>query len=222
MMNCPATFPGLTVVKLGGSFAFSPELPGIVTALDNANSQIAVVPGGGPFADTVREAQPRVGFDDTAAHKMALMAMAQFAESLVALGTRLRSATSIAAIDCMLAAGHVPVWSPWPMTDGLADLPPSWDLTSDSLAAWLGARLNASVLVLLKQGGAWSAELLMKRGGSVQKIEEAAKAGIVDPLFPIYAEASGASVYLHNPSNMEMLRNFVDLRILLPSPRKPL
>lgn len=220
-MSCPVAFPGLTVVKLGGSFAFSPELPGIVTALDKAKAQIAVVPGGGPFADTVREAQRRMGFNDRAAHKMAVMAMAQFAESLTALGTRLRPATTIAAIDATLAAGDVPVWSPWPMTDGLEDLPASWDLTSDSLAAWLTARLSASLLVLLKHGGPWSAELLMKRGGSLQDVEEAAKTGIVDPLFPVYAEASGVTIFLHTPSNMEMLHNFVNLQILLASPRRP-
>lgn len=212
--------PGLTVVKLGGSFAFSPELPAIVDVLDKARAPIAVVAGGGPFADTVREAQRRMGFDDRAAHKMALMGMAQFAESIAAMATRLRPASGIGAIEAALSAGHVPVWSPWPMTDGLEDLPASWDLTSDSLVAWLTAQLGAAVLLLLKHGGPWKTRVLMTPGDSLAHVEDAARAGTVDPLFPVYAEASGATICMHDPSDIEMLRDIVDKRALLPCPRE--
>ena len=32
-----------------------------------------VVPGGGPFADAVRASQAEIGFDDAAAHEMAML-----------------------------------------------------------------------------------------------------------------------------------------------------
>src|SRR5688572_11112389 len=71
---------GPTVVKLGGSYALSPRLPAILAAIRASHVPVVVVPGGGPFADAVRAAQPRMGFGDRAAHRMALLAMAQFAE----------------------------------------------------------------------------------------------------------------------------------------------
>lgn len=170
-----------TVIKLGGSFAFSPHLPGLLDSIAAADTPIVLVAGGGPFADAVREAQRRAGFGDGAAHRMALMAMAQFAEMLAALAPRLRPASSLAAIGAALHAGHVPAWSPWPLADGLEDLPQSWRLTSDSLAAWLAERLGAIRLIMLKHGA------------PPASLADAVARGLVDPLFSDYAAPRGAS-----------------------------
>jgi aspartokinase-like uncharacterized kinase len=167
----------LTVVKLGGSYALSPCLPAILAAIRASLAPVVVVPGGGPFADAVREAQPRMGFGDRAAHRMALLAMAQFAEALAGLCDRLRIAPNVAAIRAALDDGVVAVWSPWPMADGLEALPQSWDLTSDSLAAWLAAKLGAGRLILLKH----------RDPPDGMGLTQAAEMGIVDPLFPVYA-----------------------------------
>lgn len=185
----------LTVVKLGGSFAFSPELARIVDAIAAADTPVVIVPGGGPFADAVREAQPRIGFDDRAAHRMALMAMAQFAEALASFSARLQPAPSVAAIRAALAADAVPVWSPWPMADRLEALPESWQLTSDSLAGWLADKLGAARLVMLKHGDVPAS------------VAEAAQRGVVDPLFPRYAEACGADIRWLDPSRSGSLRD---------------
>ena len=66
---------GITVVKLGGSFAGSVELPAWLDALARCAGRVVVVPGGGPFAEAVRAAQPKMRFDDHAAHRMAVLAM---------------------------------------------------------------------------------------------------------------------------------------------------
>jgi dihydroneopterin aldolase len=44
------------------------------------------------------------------------------------------------------------------MALGAADIPASWDVTSDSLAAWLTGRIGAEALLLVKQTQAFSAE----------------------------------------------------------------
>ncbi len=72
------------VIKLGGSHAGSYLLRPWIDALAPATG-IVIVPGGGPFADTVRTMQPAIGYNDHAAHDMALMAMAQFGRALAAL-----------------------------------------------------------------------------------------------------------------------------------------
>jgi dihydroneopterin aldolase len=60
---------GPTIVKLGGSFAFSAHLRDWVAAIAGCAGGAVIVPGGGPFADTVRVAQAEMGFDDCAAHR---------------------------------------------------------------------------------------------------------------------------------------------------------
>nr|WP_294517973.1 aspartate/glutamate/uridylate kinase [uncultured Rhodopila sp.] len=140
----------MIVVKLGGSHALSPLLPGWLAAIERAAGRVVVVPGGGPFADTVRSAQPAMGFGDDAAHDMALMAMAQYGRALTGLAAGFVYADTMDAVHAAVARGLVPVWSPWPMLRAHPDIPRTWDVTSDSLAVWLAAALGARGVVLIK------------------------------------------------------------------------
>ena len=141
---------GLTVVKLGGSYAFSSDLQGWLAAIASNAGDIVLVPGGGPFADAIRNAQPRMGFDDDAAHHMALLGMDQYGRALAALNKRFTPAASIAGIRRALRAGNVPVWSPTEMVLKRNDIPRSWEVTSDGLAAWLACRIGARRVLLIK------------------------------------------------------------------------
>jgi len=179
----------LTVFKLGGSLAHAPELRAWLKAIAGLRGTAVIVPGGGPFADAVRLAQPRIAYDDAAAHDMAMMAMAQFGRALVSLEPALRLADSRTAIKRALQEGIVPVWAPNRMADA-AFLPRSWEITSDSLAAWLTGEIGATRLVMIKHGDA---------GGPRLNADELAASGIVDPLFPRYLSLSGARAHLAAP-----------------------
>ena len=74
----------VTIVKLGGSLARTPHCAAWLDTLAAWGGPLILVPGGGPFADCVRVAQAAIGFDDAAAHRMALLAMEQFAIVLAA------------------------------------------------------------------------------------------------------------------------------------------
>ena len=84
--------PGPVVVKLGGSLAFSQHLRAWISALAACPGRAVIVPGGGPFADAVRSAQTRMGYDDHAAHHMALLAMEQYGRALISLNGLLAAA----------------------------------------------------------------------------------------------------------------------------------
>lgn len=198
-----ATEAGLTIVKLGGSFAFSSFLPAILDAVSGARGPVVLVAGGGPFADCIRGAQTRMGFDDRAAHRMALLAMAQFAEAVASRSPNLQVASNIATIRQADNGGKVPVWSPWPLDDGLGALPESWDLTSDSLAAWLAGKLGATRLLLLKHREPPAGPVTLR---------DAARDGIVDPLFPDYAAKCRAAVWWLGPSRLPALAAILDGR----------
>jgi 5-(aminomethyl)-3-furanmethanol phosphate kinase len=163
----------LWVVKLGGSLATSPLLQPWLDALAARGGALVVVPGGGPFADEVRAMQSRCGFDNTTAHHMALLAMEQYGLMLCALAPRLRPAATRAEIARQLADRLVPVWQPTRMALGRKEISESWDMTSDSLAAWLAAELRASLLLVKSAVIPASASL-----------DDLVADGIVDPLLP--------------------------------------
>jgi 5-(aminomethyl)-3-furanmethanol phosphate kinase len=180
-----------TVVKLGGSYAFSSALKRWIDAVAACAGHVVVVPGGGPFAETVRVAQPKMGFDDRAAHAMALLAMEQYGCALASLGAGWRLAASAAAIRDVLREGGVPVWSPTPMLREANDVPWSWDVTSDSLAAWLAGRIGAKRVLLVKQ--------LEPPPGRLRAADLVAD-GIIDPAFPRFLRASRAQAFIAGPA----------------------
>src|SRR5688572_32768381 len=127
------------MVKLGGSHAVSPHLKDWIDEIAGCG-RIVVVPGGGPFADAVRDAQPRMGFDDRAAHRMALLAMEQYACALASLDKRFLLSATVEEMYLDLDRERVAVWLPAQMVLAAPEIPWSWDVTSDSLAAWLASR----------------------------------------------------------------------------------
>ena len=185
----------LTIVKLGGSHANGPHVKDWLAAIAAEAGPVVIVPGGGPFADAVRSAQARIGYDDSAAHAMALMAMAQFGRALESLNPALRMTASRSAIMHALKDGKVPVWSPETMARAAA-LPETWALTSDSLAAWLAGALGAGRLVLVKHGRFEAAAV---------DVRELVARGVVDPLFPRYLKESGARAWLAAPTDSARL-----------------
>lgn len=191
----------LTIVKLGGSHAFSCRSAEAVDLIANAHVPAVIVPGGGPFADAVREAQPRIGFGDAAAHRMALLAMCQYGEALASLNPRLAPANTIADIREALACDTVPIWMPWPLADGLDAVPASWDITSDSLAAWLAAHLDAARLILVKSAEPQTAHA---------SAESLACDGIVDPAFLSFVRGNAFSVWWIGPSAISQLACMID------------
>jgi aspartokinase-like uncharacterized kinase len=180
---------GLTVVKLGGSLAFSDALRPWLDALAECAGHVVVVPGGGPFADAVRGAQPKMEFDDRAAHHMALLAIEQYGRVLVGRGKGLILAGSIAAIRRAVSNGQVPVWAPTRMALCAKDVPSTWDMTSDSLAAWLAGKIGAARVLLVKQ-----ADL-----PAPLHLEDLVARGIVDPLFPRFVAAARAEASVAGP-----------------------
>lgn len=186
------------VVKLGGSLAGSTELKAWLEVLNHAGrGRAVIVPGGGPFADQVRRAQRDLGFDDVTAHHLAILAMEQFGRVLAALSPGLILADSRRAIEQALAGGEVALWLPVPMTLGRPEIAASWDVTSDSLAAWLAGAIGVRRLVLVK--AAAPPETPVAAGELVRR-------GLVDPAFPGFLAASGAEACCLGPSQSDWLR----------------
>ena len=134
----------LTVVKVGGGLGDS-ALPGLCTALGELGERhpLLVVPGGAGFADAVRDADRRFRLRAATSHRMAILGMEQFGWLLSDLIPGAVRSADLAQIR----AGRTTVLLPAALP---LDLPASWEVTSDSIAAWVAGRVGAGRLVLLK------------------------------------------------------------------------
>jgi aspartokinase-like uncharacterized kinase len=167
------------ILKIGGSLMEQPDGDclrrlGSVIAACAAGRPLWIVPGGGPFADLVRRSYEKFNLNQETCHFMALAAMEQYAYLLQAfipgseVTALLDSEPPVPAEESwqpaqLPPADHsspiVPAFSGKPQIllvsrylSRIPDtvLPRSWEVTSDSIAAFLAKRLGSSLLVVLK------------------------------------------------------------------------
>jgi aspartokinase-like uncharacterized kinase len=143
----------LTVVKIGGGLgreAGDDALRALCRVLGELaeRHRLLVVPGGAGFADAIREADRRFGLRATSAHRMAILAMEQFGWLLSDLIPGAERFTDPAQAR-QVGAGRVAVLLPAALP--LEPLPASWEVTSDSIAAWVAGQVGAERLVLVKE-----------------------------------------------------------------------
>jgi aspartokinase-like uncharacterized kinase len=139
----------LTVVKVGGGLgagAGDAALRGLCATLGALGERhpLLVVPGGAWFADAVREADRRFGLPAASSHHMAVLGMEQFGWLLSEL-----IPGAVRSAEPRAEAGQATVLLPAALA--LDGLPASWEVTSDSIAAWVASRAGAGRLVLVKE-----------------------------------------------------------------------
>jgi aspartokinase-like uncharacterized kinase len=164
----------ILVVKIGGSLAETGRLKSALDAIASAKRPVVVVPGGGEFAQKVRDLQNALRFDDKSAHRLAMLGMHQMAEMYFTLDPRFAAADSLGGIQRQLAVGLTPVWMPLQMCQTDPEIPTDWSITSDGLAARLAERMGGAAVVLLKS-------VDVAPNGAAADL---AREGVVDTVFP--------------------------------------
>ena len=186
------------VVKIGGSLSHDPALREWLTRLwELGGGRVVIVPGGGDFADVVRQYQREWNFDDLAAHNMCLLAMAQYAILMQGVVPELVLASNEKRIRGALRDGRVAVWVPTDLMRTTPDSMTNWDTTSDSLAAWLSTSLNAERLMIVK-----SCEV-----DANAPVEALAAKGIVDRRFPAYVRDANYVVEVFGKGDAAVMRD---------------
>ncbi len=142
----------MIVIKLGGSLTHSKALINCFNKIQQRyqGRSVIIVPGGGAFADQVRFAQKQWQFDDITAHHMAILAMQQMALMFKGLVPHWSIVSSLSELQSAINLNKYLIWSPDSAELDQAAIPASWDITSDSLAAWLAKQLSATELILVK------------------------------------------------------------------------
>lgn len=183
----------MLIVKFGGSSIPPFDLARWVGAVEESSRPTVVVPGGGPFAGTVRRLQSQIGFDNDAAREMTLLAMEQFARALCSIGTRLDPCDSEEAILRTLSEGRIAVWLPTRSAMSTDD--PVWDTTmsSDGFAARLASRFPGATLCLVKR-------IDLPEGRDLHAVTAA---GVVDPAFETMLHPA-TRLYVAGPSELSL------------------
>ncbi|OIR17699.1 amino acid kinase family protein [mine drainage metagenome] len=188
------------VVKLGGSLLGSPELKDWLERLVKfSDGRVVIVPGGGIFADAVRIAQQRSNISDAAAHELALMAMDQFGLLLAAMNPDIVTASSELEIAERGWQHRCIVWLPSQMVLADDKIPQNWQVTSDSLSAWLATKLNVKQLILVKS------KLLSNYSKSEPTpLQELVEDALIDDLFGDFIAGQHYQTWLLNKADSHM------------------
>jgi aspartokinase-like uncharacterized kinase len=144
----------LTVVKVGGGLAREAgdgALRALCSTIGDAGARhpLLVVPGGAAFADAVREYDSRFHLQAATSHRMAIIAMDQFGWLLSDLIPGGVTCTDVAAARAVSGRGRTPILLAAALLAS-DPLPASWDVTSDSVAAWVAGEGRAARVVLVK------------------------------------------------------------------------
>ena len=179
------------VVKVGGSLA--PHIPALVPVLKDSPRPLLIVPGGGIFADAVRSSA--CAEDPDAAHWMACAAMDQYGWMLAVQGlpTTVQVAspkkTTVLLPYCTLRR-HDP-------------LPHSWDVTSDTIAAWVARTCGCDLLLLKSVDG-------IETGGMIPaRIDRPVPTETVDPCFLPFVLKNRVLTYVINGNDPGRVRSWL-------------
>ncbi|WP_052515381.1 hypothetical protein [Dethiosulfatarculus sandiegensis] len=210
----PSSCEFKAVLKVGGSLGKGRGLKPLCRSLGDLAEEhrLLVVPGGGLAADLVRDYDRRLGLSDDAAHWMAIMAMDQYGLLLADKIKRGRPVTSLEEAAAVAEEGLLPVMLPYAMLKAEDPLPHSWQVTSDSIAAWIGLRAGVRELVLLKSvDGLYPQEGPFpdpNRKGLLKKItlSQLASWPGVDPILARLLEQNPLGLWIINGARPERLR----------------
>ncbi len=154
------------VVKLGGSLEV--HVPALAAVFLRQSRPILIVPGGGRFADAVRNKT----LNDDDAHWTAIHAMDRFGSILAASGLPSTERLAIPPKPTILLPYHC--------CRKADPLPHSWDITSDTIAAWAAEKLRTDLLVLKSVDG------IPIDGRIDRTIAKNIETDVVDPCFIPY------------------------------------
>jgi len=178
------------IVKLGGSLYN--RIPDLTPILIASKRPLLIIPGGGPFADLVR--QVRVNND--AAHWMAIAAMEQYGWFISSFG--------ILTTDRMAMPMTTTVFLPYRCLRLSDILPHTWDVTSDTISAWVAVSLHLDLLLLKSIDGIFINGILQ------EQITGPVESDIIDPCFIPFVIKNTVKTTIINGSKPERVEKYLN------------
>lgn len=177
------------VVKLGGSLYST--VPALVPVLTHSPRPLLIVPGGGPFANAVRQAD----LDDESAHWEAIAAMDQYGKYLASFG--------LPVTEHPVLPGKTTIFLPLCCLKERDPLPHTWDVTSDTIAAWVAHELGLDLLLLKSVDG------ICAEGRTLDWVNTKVTTDVVDPLFIPFVMENHVDSFILNGKLPELITRYL-------------
>ena len=199
------------VVKIGGSL-FPNYAIDLAKKLENTNSLIVL--GGGEFANLIRKYDSEINFSQETNHWTAIDCMDIIAKLV---NDKVESTKLAYSIDDAIAIsdeGFTPIFV---VSKFLREDDPfecSWDVTSDSIAAYISHLLNANLLIVTNVNGIYTQE--PKESGStfISKIDAKTMLNFpessIDVMLPTLLLKFGTNCYVVNGKYPERVLYLID------------
>ena len=199
------------VVKIGGSL-FPNYAIDLAKKLENTNSLIVL--GGGEFANLIRKYDSEINFSQETNHWTAIDCMDIIAKLV---NDKVESTKLVYSIDDAIAIsdeGFTPIFV---VSKFLREDDPfecSWDVTSDSIAAYISHLLNANLLIVTNVNGIYTQEPKEPGSTFISKIDAKTMLNFpessIDVMLPTLLLKFGTNCYVVNGKYPERVLSLID------------
>ena len=199
------------VVKIGGSL-FPNYAIDLAKKLENTNSLIVL--GGGEFANLIRKYDSEINFSQETNHWTAIDCMDIIAKLV---NDKVESTKLAYSIDDAIAIsdeGFTPIFV---VSKFLREDDPfecSWDVTSDSIAAYISHLLNANLLIVTNVNGIYTQEPKEPGSTFISKIDAKTMLNFpessIDVMLPTLLLKFGTNCYVVNGKYPERVLSLID------------
>jgi hypothetical protein len=177
------------IVKVGGSLYN--QIPDLIPVIKASKRPLLLIPGGGPFADLVR----RVKVDNDTAHWMAVSAMEQYGLFIASFG--------ISTTDFIITPLTTTVFLPYRYLRLTDPLPHTWDVTSDTIAAWVAHALHLDLLILKSVDG------IFINGIFQVQVTRPVETDVIDPFFIPFVAQNSVRATIINGTQPERVEKYL-------------
>ncbi|MEA4956948.1 MAG: delta 1-pyrroline-5-carboxylate synthetase [Methanobrevibacter sp.] len=142
-------------MKIGGSL-FPKKAIELANSLKGTNCLI--ITGGGEFANLIRKYDGEIGFSNDVTHETAIQSMDITAKLLNDKLDFTKITSSLENLENILDSGKIPILICSDILKDNSNIYPSWNVTSDSISAYVSNILKAKLLIATNVDGIYSRE----------------------------------------------------------------
>ncbi len=199
------------VVKIGGSL-FPDYAIDLANKLENTNS--CIVLGGGEFANLIRKYDDEIKFSQETNHWTAIDCMDIIAKLVNDKVKSSKLAYSIDEVNKISDEDFTPIFvvSEFLKTEDPFEC--SWDVTSDSIAAYISHLLNAKLLIVTNVNGIYTQEPKEPGSTFISKIDATTlltfQESSIDVMLPSLLLEFGTDCYVVNGKYPERVLSLID------------
>ncbi|WP_231483625.1 delta 1-pyrroline-5-carboxylate synthetase [Methanobrevibacter sp. YE315] len=203
------------VVKIGGSL-FPNYAIDLAKKLKGTDS--CIVLGGGEFANLIRKYNDEIAFSEETNHWTAIDCMDIIAKLVNDKVDTTKLAYSIEEVNQISDEGFTPIFV---VSEFLKKEDPfecSWDVTSDSIAAYISHLLNANLLIVTNVNGIYTQEPEEPGSTFISKIDAKTlltfQESSIDVMLPSLLLKFGTNCYVVNGKYPERVLSLIDDNII--------